>query len=445
MIYTGIYRGDNIKDSETYYKLEKNVSKFEKFRKNADRTIIASIAGIFMMVIFSFAIGYHIINLSDIYDNLRYYFSAAAQCLAALITIILVIFNIFISRIPSYEPIFKSTNDKILKKYYEVVKTQKLIIETSFTILFLLLSTIFIYDNAYLYPLFIMSVGFLTYIIFEMAFFMSNTVIGAGKSKFFDDAYKIIETNLHYSELMIIYDNVKEYMENSPAGDMYVYRELVIDKPYIEKIIPHITKAFGEALNDKKFVGDALYYPRFVEIIQFLQKQPEDSNLIDSLVFDSISSNFLKHTRMCIEIDADKYTYYVLDILVNSIDLFSHSIDLRSFEIYMNQYKKCFMTSYSINHPTIRSQSLETLQDLSNRIALKNMHWYDHFISMLNSLSIDKDVKKSVYSATLQLLHETYGKAESDTMLRKSMRAQGMTFPMTIKEYYQYIQHIKEQ
>jgi len=397
------------------------------------------------MVIFSIAIGYHIINLSDIYDNLRYYFSAAAQCLAALITIILVIFNIFISRIPSYEPIFKSMNDKILKKYYEVVKTQRLIIESSFTILFLLLSTIFIYDNAYLYPLFIMSVGFLTYIIFEMAFFMSNSVIGAGKSKFFDDAYKIIETDLHYDELMIIYDGVKEYMTHSPEGDMYIHRELIIDKPYIEKIILHITKAFGEALNDKKFVGDALYYKRFVEIIQFLQEQPEDSNLIDPLVFNNISSNFLKHTRMCIEIGGDKYTYGVLDILVNSIDLFSHSVDPRNFEIYLNQYKECFMESYNINHPTIKSQSLETMQDLSNRIALKNMHWYDHFIAMLNSLSIDKDVKKGVYRVTLQLLHEKYGVAKNDKELKTLMHAQGMLFPITLKEYHKTIQHIAEQ
>ncbi len=346
--------------------------------------IFVSIYAAFLVLLFSLLLlNMQGIDVSSFSNNMRYAFSAAAQVIATIVTILIVIFTIISSRIPNYEPIFKQHYQIILKKYYEIQKTKKLITLAGVTIIFLIIFLFFIIPNT---GFLVSLVAFATFLIvlslLELISFFSNALVKSNKYKLFRDIVWCINNLFDYEICFFIVIQIKELAteENKP------FQKFLEDKHlFLPLLNPCILKLFKE-LPKKERMGDVHYYGIFHQLLNIIEEKKLEEEIYPRTYFE-LQENFLKYMDGCIHIlngHCQKYIDEVLYIILHFIRFFTRTHNFNATDIY---FELCVKMGKLFLLPKFKHQFDSFLFSLSKFIGENGMNTCDLFVKLLGALN----------------------------------------------------------
>jgi len=344
-------------------------------------------------------------------DNTRYFLSAAAQSLAGLVAIVLVIYNLFSSRIPNYELIFRQHYPTFLERYHESKNIRKLIVISGITIFLLLISVIFIFDNIYsLFLLIILNLFFLEYSLMEFVIFISNALIIAGKDKFFEDCRYLLSGKVDYDTLVDIRNNLEQF-NNEIYSEKY--SGILIDKENLNSLFKFIILGFGKQLKDDERLGDSAYYRSFEDSLEYGFSESEIYDIWQS-TFLEINPNFKLHIDMCIKNGhCIKYIPEVINLIIKMLDGFDRTSRQHLYEYYLKTYVEIINKVNGIIDQRINLK-FYGLSKIRESVAKNGLVYSDFFIKLLSDLKLDKKSKIGQLKELLKDYENYYGDAKTE-------------------------------
>ncbi|MBI2651998.1 hypothetical protein HYX00_00910 [Candidatus Woesearchaeota archaeon] len=352
-------------------------------------------------------------------DNTRYFFSAAAQSLAALIALIFVIYNLVSLKISNYELIFKQHYPQFLTEYHNLNTIKKLIILSGITIVSLLVSLLFIFDNLYMLLVLILFNLFLLYfsVLDSLHFFLHSLSI-SGKDKFFEDAKKLLENKVHYDILVDVRNNIEEFNELLELED---YSYIKHDKQRINLLFSSILVGFGKQLKNEECMGDSHYYDEFTNTLEMWAIKKELYEAYQP-TFYSFRDNFKSHISMCINDEhCIKYIPELINIVVKMLDVFNRINRHNMYESYLKLFQEIQIQIKNVKDPRVNLKYCR-LSELADSIAKNALNNYDLFIKLLYNLKLSKKLKIGYLQEIVNKFKYYYGKNLEEVFFQQRLK-----------------------
>lgn len=420
--------------------------KKNKITKTENDEVIIKVLLILMSSIFVVIILYlfkkGVITQNYFSDNLKLFLGAAAQFLATLIPLVLVIFQLVSSKAPDCEFIFKDLHPRIIGKYQEVRIIKRLMIYFFVVILIVLFSLMFVFDNViWLMIVFTINVFFLIYLLIIFQQFLLVFFVKSGKDKFFKNSADLIISDFEHNELIDLTRRINENKSN-----------LGIDQERILRLLNPITLAYGRFLLDRNKMGENSYYDHFRELIEITSKN-EWSTKINQAVYLDLKDNFRTHIKMCVESPHfKKYIRTVIDILIKLIDDFDRHSNSWIFTEYLEEFTTIVLyLKANENHKDEFKDRIDVwLSEIARNIARNGLGSYDLLLEIIIKIgSEDKERLKF-----LEIMRDTYtdNYNQFNFIDRKARRKElGLNFTSNLedlnsnlKEVTREIERIKE-
>ncbi len=408
-------------------------------KKNLKYIIIFPVFLIFSLCFF-FLIKSGSVDEETLIENSRYFFSAAAQSLATLVAIVLIIYNIVSSRIPSYEPIFKQHYPLILNKYHELTKVRKLIILSGISITILLVSILFLFKNTLsLFILVIINIFVLIYSLIEFILFFSTYLIKSGKDKFFEDCEWLLENELGYQIMKDIFYNILEFNNNLPSSK---YSSIIMDRDRINSLPNSIIMGLGNKLKVDEYMGSSAYYRCFEDIIKEVYDKRDSYEVWHSYLYN-ILPNFEFHVKMCIK---DGHCIKYIPDLIRVLTEFLKGFDKVSDHSMYKTYLKTFIyISKSVKKIKDGRLWLDNygLSDIRNSVAINGLAFHDFFIDLISKLGLTKKEKKEQLNKLIEDYQNYYFRVTNEDEFKERIKEHNSNKYVELRDVKFFLENIK--
>jgi len=348
----------------------------------------------------------------NIQQNLPMFLSAGASSLAALLALILIIFQINSTRIPNYHVIFGNSYDLINNRYSATNKLKSIVLISGISILTLLFSINIIMENTVKYLFIINSLLTLLSIILLILFSYDNLLISP-KTKFFKNAKEIINDKLKYFESKDIFLRIKYFRNacNGKSGD-YSYELIKPDYSIICNLIEAIIFSFNKKLVNPSFVGNTDFYKDIEEVTLYsLDSTNRDLHNIQAI--GELSKALEKHANLVIKINSH-YVPEITNMIVTIIDKLNRqwpnsNLLFSYLELLVRVNKKIILA-----HPYF----MPDLDILVESFVVRGLCDYDLFLKLLDDMNVDAETK-SVYCNHMFKKAEIYLKNMEEEELKQ--------------------------